>query len=179
MNVFDKFILLDRDGVINLNRKNHVKCVEDFEVYQKSIDEINMCRHLGVEFAVASNQSWINSDPVLELELDKIDKKLDSYLEYPIKKFYCKHNKSYLCMCRKPKPGLLYDAENYFKRRVDVFVGDNITDYLAAKSYGCDFVLVISGRGKEFLQYIEKNLIYSDLAEYLKSLRGNNAKTAQ
>ena len=171
MNKFDKLILLDRDGVINKNRKEHVKCVEDFEVYTKSIEGINNYRRLGIEFAVASNQSWVNDDPISELELDEIDRKLDSYLEYPIKKFYCKHNKNKFCLCRKPKPGLLYEAENYFKRREDVFVGDNITDYLAAERYGCDFILVTSGRGKEFIQYIEKNnLIYAELAEYLRSL---------
>ena len=171
MKEFDKFILLDRDGVININRKDHVKRVEDFEVYKNSIEQINNYRNLGIEFAIASNQSWINNDPLSESALDQIDKKLDSYFDCPIKKFYCKHNKTDLCACRKPKPGLLYKAENYFARKVDVFVGDNITDYYAAKRYGCNFVLVTSGRGKEFLHNIERNLVYSDLSEYLQSLR--------
>ena len=88
-----------------------------------------------------------------------------------LKLFYCIHSKLDGCPCRKPKPGLLDQSEKYFGKKVDIFIGDNITDYHAAQNYGSEFVLVLTGRGEEF-EHILKNKvkIYSNLYDYLSEL---------
>jgi len=62
----------------------------------------------------------------------------------PLLFFVCPHLQSDLCPCRKPKPGLIFQAlETYgFNEETDhiVFVGDQETDRLAAESAGITFV---------------------------------------
>ena len=52
----------------------------------------------------------------------------------PINFYYCTHKEEDNCSCRKPKPGLLDRIAEDYGIKPDLFIGDNITDYYAAKS---------------------------------------------
>ena len=64
--------------------------------------------------------------------------------------FYCVHQTSDACDCKKPEITLLKAAVG--KNKVDLkrsyFIGDSSEDMQAGKRFGCRTVLVLSGRTK-------------------------------
>ena len=54
----NKFILLDRDGVINVE-KNYLHKIEDFEYEKNVISGLLKLKNLGYKFAVITNQAGI------------------------------------------------------------------------------------------------------------------------
>jgi HAD superfamily hydrolase (TIGR01662 family) len=67
--------------------------------------------------------------------------------------YYCTHRREEQCACRKPQPGLLYQAASDFHLDLarSIFIGDSDTDIQAAWSAGCQPVLfgpgITSGAG--------------------------------
>jgi histidinol-phosphate phosphatase family protein len=58
--------------------------------------------------------------------------------------YYCPHNWDAGCECRKPKPGMLFQAQREFNLDLSrtPFVGDDERDRQAAEAAGCPSVLV-------------------------------------
>ena len=58
--------------------------------------------------------------------------------------YYCPHNWEEGCECRKPKPGMLFQAQHDFNLDLNrtPFVGDDDRDAQAADAAGCPSVLV-------------------------------------
>ena len=75
-----------------------------------------------------------------------------------IKAIYaCPHNWDEGCDCRKPKPGMLFQAafENHLDLRKITFVGDDPRDIEAGEAAGCKTILVNSENGiKEAMKHI-------------------------
>lgn len=65
--------------------------------------------------------------------------------------YYCFHTPDTICACRKPQPGMLFDAARDL--RIDLArsfgVGDKPGDATAAKRAGCRAALVETGRADE------------------------------
>ena len=64
--------------------------------------------------------------------------------------FYCPHRPEKGCQCRKPATGLLAAIESELAQspRGSFFVGDSVRDLQAARAYGCQPVLVRTGKGR-------------------------------
>lgn len=145
-------ILLDRDGVINRERADYVKCWDEFELLPGAIDAIHLLSSLSVPIAVITNQSAIGRGLVDRQEIDAIHARLSDLVEREGGRidafFLCPHTPADGCQCRKPRPGLLLQAAG--RLRLDlhssIFVGDALTDYQAAMNAGCNSLLVRSGR---------------------------------
>ena len=58
--------------------------------------------------------------------------------------YYCPHNWDDGCECRKPRPGMLFQAQrdHHLDLSRVVFIGDNVRDAEAADSAGCPSVLL-------------------------------------
>lgn len=168
-------IALDRDGVLNENKINYVRNESELVVYENCFDLIEKCRAKGCYFFVASNQAGVGKKLISSDALEKIDLKINSYLKKPLKTFYCTHLAEDCCGCRKPMPGLLYQGQHYFDKRVDIFIGDSLTDYQAAAAYGAEFYLVRTGHGKDSEKKLigSKVKVYNTLAECLKCILEN------
>jgi len=143
-----KAFFLDRDGVINQERKDYVKKLDEFEIIDDIADAIKIIKSHGFLVIIITNQSAINRK-LLSIEmLNKIHEKLKSHLKKnntSIDKIYfCPHTPSEKCKCRKPKPGLIIQAINDFN--IDIsqsfMIGDSKTDIEAAKSAGCKGILL-------------------------------------
>jgi D-glycero-D-manno-heptose 1,7-bisphosphate phosphatase len=67
---------------------------------------------------------------------------------------YCPHRPETGCNCRKPQPGLLFQAADNLKvsLKQSWLVGDYITDIQAGLAAGCKPVLVLTGRGQKALE---------------------------
>ena len=55
-----KAIFLDRDGVINQERKDYVKKLDEFRILDKTSDAINIIKNNGFLVIIITNQSAIN-----------------------------------------------------------------------------------------------------------------------
>jgi len=88
--------------------------------------------------------------------------------------FYCPHGPEANCICRKPKPGLLYQISRKFG--IDLsetpLVGDNISDIRAAEIANAKAVLVRTGRGEYTMQHFPEALdvpVFDDLAHFVRN----------
>ena len=55
----NKFVLLDRDGVINVE-KSYLYKIEDFEYEKNVVEGLLKLRDLGYKFAIITNQAGIS-----------------------------------------------------------------------------------------------------------------------
>ena len=143
-----KAIFLDRDGVINQERKDYVKKLDEFIILDKTSDAINIIKNHGFLVIIITNQSPINRKLLSVETLNKIHEKLQSYLERYDTSFdgvyFCPHTPSENCECRKPKPGLILQAVIDFQ--IDLsesyMIGNSETDIHAARNAGCKGILL-------------------------------------
>ena len=143
-----KAIFLDRDGVINQERKDYVKKLDEFKILDKIADAINIIKSHGFLVIIITNQSAINRKLLSVETLNKIHEKLQSYLERYDTSFdgvyFCPHTPSENCECRKPKPGLILQAVIDFQ--IDLsesyMIGNSETDIHAARNAGCKGILL-------------------------------------
>ncbi len=143
-------ILIDRDGVINkkLPKHNYVTSIKKFKFLPDVKKAISLLKKSGLKSAIISNQSAIGKGLMTIEDLNKIHnyminefKRYDGKIE---KIFFCPHKKEDNCSCRKPQPGMILQALDYFNIKKDkaVFLGDFYKDYLAAKKAEIDFIFI-------------------------------------
>jgi len=148
-----KLIILDRDGVINLDSDDYIKSPEEWIPIPGSIEAIADLSKAGYTVTVATNQSGIARHLFDEFDLAAMHQKMCALVEEQGGEiagvFFCPHGPDDGCDCRKPGIGLLKQIESEFGTSVSgaPFVGDSARDLLAAKLAGCRPVLVLSGKG--------------------------------
>lgn len=147
-------IFLDRDGVINENRPDHVKCWDEFEFLPGALDSIRQLSTLGLPIFVVTNQAIIARKVVTQATLDDIHSRMLDAIHQTggrvEKVYHCPHDKDDNCDCRKPRPGMLKQAALEFG--IDLtrsfIVGDAWTDVEAGLAVGARSILVMTGRGR-------------------------------
>lgn len=143
-----KAIFLDRDGVINQERKDYVKNLEEFKIFENVADAISLLKKENFLIVIITNQSAINRKLLSKKNLENIHGFLKKYLEKNNTSidaiYYCPHTPEENCSCRKPKPGLLLKAS--LDLDIDLknswMIGDSKTDIEAAKAAGCNSILL-------------------------------------
>lgn len=172
-----KFLILDRDGVINEDSDTFIKSVDELQLIPGSIDAIARLTACGYRIFVASNQSGIARGLLDEYALAKIHQRLAAMIEdgggFIEGWVYCPHGPLDGCDCRKPKPGLLYKISSEFDVPLTgtPYIGDSLRDLQAAKTAGCEPVLVLTGKGKStlaggFPAEVEEARVYENLAAF-------------
>jgi D-glycero-D-manno-heptose 1,7-bisphosphate phosphatase len=128
-------IVLDRDGVINEDSDEYIKSVDEWIPVTGAIAAIAALKKQGLRVCVATNQSGVGRGYYTLTELHAMHAK--------------PHHPDDGCNCRKPRTGLLEQiARDYQLRPRDMlFVGDSHSDFECAQAFGCDFVLVLTGKG--------------------------------
>lgn len=148
----EKFVFLDRDGVINKNRNDYVKTWDEFEFLPDAKKGIKLLNDNGFKIIIITNQSVVGRGIITEKTLKDIHEKMLKELEdfgCRIEKIYCcPHAPWDNCDCRKPKPGMLLKAVKDFNidLKKTYFIGDNGTDEEAGKRAGCRTYLVSENR---------------------------------
>lgn len=150
-------VFLDRDGVINENRPDHVKVWDEFRFLPGVPEAMARLCQAGVKVFVITNQAVVNRGLVPRQTVDTINnlmmRELASRGAYIEAVAYCPHRPEEHCGCRKPEPGLLLDlARRYdLDLRDTVLIGDALSDIEAGQAAGCRTILVQTGRGTEQL----------------------------
>jgi histidinol-phosphate phosphatase family protein len=145
-----KILLIDRDGVINEKapRGEYIGKWSDFVFISDTVDGLKELSQEGFEFIVISNQAGIGRGVLSATSVDEINDRMKKYLEgqnIPIKGIYvCPHHWEDNCDCRKPAPGMLFQASRDFLFRLDktFFIGDDARDCQAAYNAGCKSIFL-------------------------------------
>lgn len=151
-----KFVLLDRDGVINVAVRNgYVISVEQVRVLPGVGRAIARLNAHGYRVVVVSNQQCVGKGLISQADLDAITEAICEEVRAEggsIEAFlYCPHLASDGCACRKPAPGLVLEAQRRygFDLAQTYFIGDSHTDLETARQAGCRALFVLSGLDAE------------------------------
>lgn len=143
-------IILDRDGVINEKapKAEYITSWNDWHWIPGSKEAICHLKAKGYRILLVTNQAGIARGKMTENDLALIHEKMQEELKTcggSIDKiYYCPHGWDDNCDCRKPKPGMLFNAQRDFHLNLsDVFfVGDDERDEIAGKAAGMKTFLV-------------------------------------
>lgn len=146
-------VILDRDGVINHDSPSYVRSLSDWAPIDGSIEAIAQLLRAGYQVAVATNQAGVPKGFIPECELEAMHTRLRDLVRaasgHEIAIYDCRHHPDEKCNCRKPKPGMLLAAcaDQQIPPHQALFLGDSWSDIMAARSAGCQPMLVLTGNG--------------------------------
>jgi len=136
-------LFLDRDGVVNVE-KNYLYKKEDFEFIDGIFELCHYYQDLGYHLFIVTNQSGIDRGYYTEEDFHLLTR----WMNEEFKKkginidhvYFCPHHPdiSGECSCRKPKPGMLLEAQKDFAIDLQnsLMVGDKERDIEAALRAG-------------------------------------------
>ena len=167
-----KLLILDRDGVINVDSDAYIKSVEEWIPLPGSIEAIAQLSKSGWTVAIATNQSGIARGYYDVATLDAMHARLRELVAQQGGEVglivYCPHGPDEGCACRKPKPGMLQTIAAHYGADLAKcwFVGDSLGDLQAAQTVDSQPVLVKTGKGLLTLakELPVNTLIFDDLA---------------
>ena len=179
-------LILDRDGVINRDSDDYIRCLQDWIPLPGSIEAIAELSRAGFQVVVATNQSGLSRGYFTLDDLEAIHQRLCALVEEQggciSGIFYCPHLPDEGCDCRKPATGLLraIEAETGESVAGCYFIGDSLKDLQAARAMDCRPLLVLTGKGEKTrarLQAGDVDLadprtvpVYRDLAEAARAI---------
>tara|TARA_B100001057_G_scaffold449545_1_gene490869 strand:- start:15840 stop:16367 length:528 start_codon:yes stop_codon:yes gene_type:complete len=144
-----KNIILDRDGIINevIHRGNIISSPRNLSEFKYRDDFILFYKNApkNISFYVFTNQPDVQRGLLNINELDKIHD--DIYKKFNIKKIYfCPHDDSADCNCRKPLPGMINEIIDEFNIKIaeTLVIGDSLKDIDAARSLGMDYCFLMT-----------------------------------
>lgn len=145
-----KVILLDRDGVINrkVPQGEYVTNYSSFEKIESTWDALVELARAEFEFIVITNQAGIARGSLSKEALDEIHHNMiEEFRQRGISVLgvhVCPHHWDDDCECRKPKPGLFFQAaEEHSILLPDlIYVGDDVRDESAAIAAGCTPLII-------------------------------------
>lgn len=143
-------IILDRDGVLNEKapRAHYVRNWGEFKWLPGARESLRMLNEAGFRVIIVSNQAGINRGAMSENDLFEIHRRMTKEAEEAGGRidaiYYCPHDWEEGCECRKPKPGMLFQAQHDFNLDLSrtLFIGDDERDGQAAEAAGCLSALV-------------------------------------
>jgi D-glycero-D-manno-heptose 1,7-bisphosphate phosphatase len=146
-------VILDRDGVINYDSAAYIRSPDEWRPLPGSLEAIAALHAHGRRVVVVSNQSGVGRGLFSEATLTAIHAKMIRAIEAAggavAGVYYCPHRPEDRCACRKPAPGMLHQiARDLRTSLVGVpFIGDKVSDVLAADAVGARPILVRTGSG--------------------------------
>lgn len=145
----DRFVLLDRDGVINRRvTGGYVTSWRLFEYLPGALEALRLLAQSGYTALVISNQACVGKGRLSAQDLGSMTRRFMSEVVAAGGDiggvYYCLHCSEHDCDCRKPRPGLLLRAQrdHHFDFAETFMVGDNESDLEAARRVGAPAVLI-------------------------------------
>jgi len=165
----DVGIFLDRDGTVN-HEVDFLTSPDNLSLLPDAARAIHEANTLGWKVFVITNQSGIARGLLTEPQLETIHNALRLHLRAENATldaiYYCPHHPDFnqLCECRKPKTGMLLQAQQEF--RIDLkrsyVIGDKMIDIETARNAGAYGILVLTGYGKTELELCRQNKLKID-----------------
>lgn len=174
-------VFIDRDGTMGAD--SNIEYPWNYRPLPHTADAFALLRQSGYTPMVFTNQSCIARGK---------DGGYDFAAEFreigAADWFICPHDDSDHCACRKPKPGLLVQAQEKYGLDLTqcVVIGDRWSDMAAGGVMGCRLILVATGQGQEALTQdrplwaaYEPELVAPDLYQAAQWLAAQNSKAQE
>lgn len=149
----NKYVLLDRDGVINHDSDDFIKSPEEWQPIDNSLEAIALLHSHGYQIVIITNQSGVGrglySEAILtdiHLKMSRLTAQAGGLISHI---YYCPHLPDSDCQCRKPLPGMLQQFSKDASVPLDdiYFIGDSLRDLEAGFAAGAKPLLVKTGNG--------------------------------
>jgi D-glycero-D-manno-heptose 1,7-bisphosphate phosphatase len=147
-------IFLDRDGVIIENREEYVREWSDVTIYPQALRALARLRSKPYQIIIVTNQSVIGRGIIAPQVAEAINQRLVQEIVQAGGRvdgiFMCPHAPQENCACRKPKPGLFFQAAGQMDIDLSrsILIGDSLSDLAAGQAAGIRQVaLVLTGHG--------------------------------
>ena len=174
-----KLVILDRDGVINVDSANFIKSPDEWKAIPGSLEAIASLNQAGFHVVVATNQSGVGRGLFDMATLNAINEKMIDALRLIGGRidaiFYCPHAAEANCNCRKPRAGMFEDIGHRFNAPLKgvASVGDSLRDLQASAAVGARPMLVLTGKGSKTLAQgglPDNTHVFQNLAEAAKTI---------
>jgi D-glycero-D-manno-heptose 1,7-bisphosphate phosphatase len=137
-------VFLDRDGVLNRHiAGGYVTRWSEFEILPGVPKALQTLQNAGFRLVIVSNQAgvpkgFLTCDDLIHITSMSL-KNLEEGGAAVDGAFFCLHQASDDCSCRKPKPGLLRVAADFFPTDFSrsYLIGDSLSDILAGAAVSC------------------------------------------
>jgi D-glycero-D-manno-heptose 1,7-bisphosphate phosphatase len=142
-------VFLDRDGVINVDRRDYVKLWSEFKFRPRVFEALRLLKENEIRVIIITNQSAVNRglmtlDTLLEIHEKMLDviRRNDGEIQAI---YYCPHTPAENCECRKPKSGMVRNAVKDLKIDLSVsyLVGDSEKDIELARSVNVKGIKIV------------------------------------
>ncbi len=176
-------VFLDRDGVINQSIVRGGKPyppadIEETIIMPDAESSLARLREAGFLLPVVTNQPDVRRENASKAKVEEIHQFLAANL--PLSGFFvCYHDDQDGCNCRKPLPGLLFQAAAEYDIELNrsYLVGDRWKDIEAGTAAGCRTVLI--DRQYDERQSCEPDVSVSSLAEAVDWILSEEANEAE
>lgn len=143
-------VILDRDGVVNKRppKAHWVRAWSEFEWLPGAQEAFRTLREAGFRVILVTNQAGIARAAMSEEDVKQIHERLRSEVNKIGGQidaiYFCPHGWDSTCECRKPRPGMLFQAQRDFHLDLSrtFFIGDDDRDGQTADAAGCPFLRV-------------------------------------
>lgn len=168
-----RHVILDRDGVLNVERTDH-RHLSDWSQWQwipGARKALVLLNRADVQVSVATNQSGIGRGSMTRDEVDALHARMLEEVAQAggaiDRVLVCPHAPDDGCTCRKPLPGLLLQAihASGVPQNATVVVGDDLRDLHAGWAANVPAILLRTGKGR-----IAEGLIPAGSAEIFDDL---------
>ncbi len=176
MNLRNYTLFLDRDGVINKQKKNgYIESVSEFEFLPQVLDIFPLLNNYFSTILIVTNQQGVGKGLMTIEQLDEIHRHMCREIEKKggkiHKVYYCPHLASTAPSCRKPNTGMGIEAKKDFPQiefSKSVMVGDSESDIEFAINLGMPAVRILNGLNEV---QTAADFSFANLAEFAENLR--------
>ena len=177
MNGGKRFVLLDRDGTINVER-HYLSDPEQVELLPNAAR--GLAEMAGLGLAVVTNQSGLGRGYFDAARLAQIHDRLRTLLREAAAVeldgiYCCPHVPEDDCVCRKPRTGLIDQAarELQFLPSQSFVIGDKACDIQLGRAAGATTLLVRTGYGAQAAAdgAVRPDYVVDDLCEAAEVIR--------
>jgi len=155
----NKAVFFDRDGVLNklVNNTRPPWDLSEIEIFNESKKIVKLVKKLNYLVIIVTNQPDAERGDVSLNCIYEVNNFIAEQLNIQYK-YICIHPYDGMCNCRKPKPGMLFDASNDLGINLSksFLIGDREKDIKAGKSAGCK-TIYLSNTNFSISDYWAKN----------------------
>jgi histidinol-phosphate phosphatase family protein len=157
-------VIVDRDGVLNEKppQARYVRSWAEWRWLPGALDALALLTRSGRRVFIVSNQAGVGRGAMTEGDLQDIHEHMLEDIAVAGGRvdgiYFCPHDWDDGCTCRKPRPGMLFQAQR--EHDLDLsrtpFIGDDERDAMAAEAAGAPSLMV--GPGRSLLDVVQELL---------------------
>ncbi len=139
-------VFLDRDGTL-MRDVEYCRDPKQVEIFDGTKAALQKLKDAGFKLIVITNQSGIGRGYFSEEDYRAVEKEVEQRLGVIDATYFCPDAPNAGCRCRKPQPGLIFDAQH--DHQLDLsrsfLIGDKSLDAECGRNAGVRTILVQTG----------------------------------